>query len=261
MKSVNACLLILVSFFSYCGAAYAAKVETVSYQDGSVTLEGTLAYPEEAKASLPGILLFHEWWGKNDYAVSRAKQFADLGYVVLAADVYGKGVLANKAEDAKKLSAPFYEDRKLLRSRASKAFSVLISSEKVDPNRIAAIGYCFGGTTALELGRSGAALKGLVVFHGGLGTTEAADNKSIKAPVLVLNGADDPFIPVKEREEFKASLKQFGIPLTWVDYPGAVHAFTNPKVDSYKLDGAKYNKAADEKSWLAAKKFLTESLE
>src|SRR5262249_7260168 len=160
-------------------------------------------YDDAASGKRPGVLVAHEWTGHNPYVRKRAEQLAGLGYVAFALDMYGKGVHAKDAQEAAKMAAVYKDDRKLMRARAAAGLDVLRKQRQVDPQRIAAMGYCFGGTTVLELARGGAELAGVVSFHGGLATPTPADAKSIKGKVLVLHGADDPFVPPAEVAAFE----------------------------------------------------------
>ena len=165
------------------------KTETVKYKAGDVEAEGFLAYNEKVAGKRPGVVVVPEWWGLNDYAKSRAKQLAELGYVALAADIYGEGKVAkDPAEAGKWAGALKGGDRKELRARVAAAFEQLKKHNEVDATRTAAIGYCFGGTTVLELARSGADVSAIVCFHGDLSTAQPAQAGQIKAKVLVCHG-------------------------------------------------------------------------
>lgn len=238
---------------------------SVEYREGQTTFQGLLAYDDAWSGAKPGILLIHEWWGHNDYIERRAKEYAALGYVTFALDMYGKGKVGESASAASDLSAPFYKDRALMRSRAALGLSQLVNAAlpkglKVDATRLAALGYCFGGTVALELARSGAELNGVVVFHGGLATPDASQGKNIRGSVLVLNGAEDPMVKRDERTQFMDEMRASGVDWQFVEFGGAVHAFTNPGVDAKNLPGAKYNAAADQRSFALSKFFLAEKL-
>jgi dienelactone hydrolase len=183
------------------------RTETVEYRDGDVTLKGFLAYDDSATGPQPGILVVHEWWGLNDYAKQRAQQLAALGYVALAVDMYGDGFQTTSVEEAARRSGPFKEDRPAGRRRIRAALEVLRSRPQVNPRQIAAIGYCFGGTTVLELARSGADVAGVVSFHGSLGTSLPAQAGEIKAAVLVCHGADDTFVTADELAQFQQEMR------------------------------------------------------
>jgi dienelactone hydrolase len=246
---------ILIAIFAVSSFA-AVKNEIVEYHHGDVVLEGNLVYDNLLKSKRPGILLVHEWWGKNKYAQSRAEQLANLGYVVFVMDMYGKGVITDKAKEAKKLSTPFYEDRQLMRDRSVAGFEILKNFKKVDPNKLGVIGYCFGGTVALELARNGADLDAVVSFHGGLSTPDSSGANNIRGDVLVLHGAADPFVPKEEVEKFVEEMNNADITWQLNQYSGAMHAFSNPEANIYKLDGVAYNYKADKRSWEAMRTFL-----
>lgn len=238
-------------------AAAGLKTQVIEYKEGDVVLEGYLAYDDSFEGKRPGILVIHEWMGLNDYAKMRADKLAGLGYVAFAADIYGKGVRPKTVEEANREATKYKNDRALLRQRVHVALEVLKDQTIVDSKRTAAIGYCFGGTTVLELARSGADVKGVVSFHGGLSTPTPQDARNILARVLVLHGAADPFVPAKELEDFKNEMKQGKVKYKIVQYPGAVHGFTNP-ANKGEIPGALYDALADQKSWKAMQKFFDE---
>jgi len=184
------------------------RTEAVEYKHGDTVLEGYLAYDTAVKGKRPGILVVHEWWGNNDYSKRRAEQLAGLGYIAFALDMYGKGIIAKDAKEAGALAGIYRKDRKLMRARANAGLEVLKKHNLTDPNRIAAIGYCFGGTTVLELARSGAPLAGAVSFHGTLDTPSPVDAKNIKAKVLVLHGGDDPYVPAEQMAAFQEEMRK-----------------------------------------------------
>jgi dienelactone hydrolase len=237
-------------------ASAGQHVETVEYKDGDVVLAGYLAYDNALPGKRPGVLVVHDLTGHNAFARKRAEQLAELGYVAFALDMYGKGVQAKDLKDAAAKASVFKDNRALMRSRAGLGLDVLKTNPRVDPQRIAAIGYCFGGTTALELARGGADLAGVVSFHGGLGTPHPADAKSIKCRLLILHGADDPFVPAKEVAAFEQEMKSAGVDYRLVKYPGAVHSFTNPAAGSDNSRGTAYNATADKESWQEMRNFF-----
>lgn len=249
-------LVVLFSTFAQ------AKIveETVEYKDGDTALEGYLAYDDEAGSPRPGVLVFHEWWGLNDYIKSRARDMAALGYVAFAPDVYGKGVRPANSDGAGKEAQKYMKDRKLLRSRAASGLDLLKKNKRVDPERIAATGYCFGGAAALELARSGAPLAATVTFHGVLNTPAPEDARNIKGSVLVLHGAADPSVKPGEVQSFQESMNKAGVDWLLVSYGGAVHGFSNPENGTDPSKGVAYNEKADNRSWEAMKDFLGEKL-
>ncbi|MEO6435567.1 MAG: dienelactone hydrolase family protein [Tepidisphaeraceae bacterium] len=222
-----------------------------------MTLKGFLAYDDAIEGKRPGVVVMHEWLGLNDYVKDRARQLAQLGYVAFAPDIYGDGFATADVKVAGQKSG---EARKagLLRTRGLLGLEQLKKNDKVDATKTAAIGYCFGGATALEIARGGGDVSGIVSFHGALGTANPAQPGAVKAKVLVCHGGADPFVPPAELEAFEKEMKNAKVDYTVIQYPDAQHAFTNPDVDKANLDGAKYNKAADEKSWRDMKAFFAE---
>ena len=240
-------------------AAHAAvKTESVEYKCGDTTLEGYLAYDDATNVKRPGVLVIHEWWGLNDYPKERARQLAQMGYVAFAADMYGKGVRPSGPEEAASFAKKYKSDRQLMRRRILAGFEELKKQKNVDPTRITAIGYCFGGTVVLELARSGADVLGVVSFHGGLDTPKPEDAKNIKGKVLALHGADDPFVPPDQVAAFQDEMRKGGIDWQMVFYGNAVHAFTTPGAGKDKTKGAAYDEKADKRSWEAMKAFFNE---
>jgi dienelactone hydrolase len=231
------------------------KNKTIEYRQGDALLEGYLSYDDSFTGKRPGILVIHEWMGLNDYAKMRADMLAHLGYVAFAADIYGKGVRPSDVPSASAESTKYKNDRPLLRARAQAGLDELRKQTNVDPAKLAAIGYCFGGTTALELARSGASIKGVVSFHGGLATPTPQDAKDIKAEVLVLHGADDPFVTAPEVGAFEDEMRQGNVRYRLIKYPNAVHGFTNAN-NKGELKGALYNAEADKASWQEMRAFL-----
>ena len=236
----------------------AVKTEVIEYKHGDVVLEGYLAYDDAASAKRPGVLVCHEWVGHNPYVRKRAEQLAALGYVAFALDMYGKGVQAKSRQDAVAKSSVFKKDRALMRARAGAGLDVLRKHPRVDAKRLAAIGYCFGGTTVLELARGGADLAGVVSFHGDLATPTPEDAKNIKGKVLALHGADDPFVPPRDVAAFEKEMRDAGVDWQLVKYGGAVHSFTNPGAGRDVKSGAAYDPRADARSWQAMRDFFAE---
>ena len=233
--------------------------KTVEYRQGDTLLEGFLAYDDALKGKRPGVLVIHEWTGITDYEKKRAEQLAALGYVAFAADIYGKGVRPATPQAAAKEAGRYRgADRSLLRARAKAGLDKLASFPEVDPGRLAAIGYCFGGTAALELARSGAQLLGSVSFHGGLDTPVPADALNIRGKVLALHGADDPHVPPDQVAAFQQEMRLAKVDWQMIYYGGAVHSFSNPKSGKDPSKGVAYNEKADRRSWEAMKEFFVE---
>jgi dienelactone hydrolase len=252
---------LLLAALALCTASpllAAIKTEVIEYEQGGTKLEGFLAYDDAGTKPRPGVLLIHDWMGVGNYAKSRARQLAELGYVAFAADIYGKGNLPADQKAASAIAGKYKGDRALYRARLKAGLDQLTARKEVAPSQIATIGYCFGGTGVLELARSGANVKGVVTFHGGLGTPTPEDARNIKCPVLVLHGADDPFVKPAEVAGFKEEMEKAHVKYELVAYPGAVHSFTRPDAGNDNSKGAAYNEAADKKSWAAMQKFFDE---
>lgn len=236
----------------------AVRTETIEYRHGETALEGYLAYDEAQAGQRPGVLVVHEWMGLGPYAKRRAEQLAQLGYLAFAVDMYGKGVRAKDHDEAAALSAPYRTDRQLMRGRILAALDVLREHPMTDQRRLAAIGYCFGGTTVLELARSGADVLGVVSFHGGLDTPTPAEPHRVKARVLVLHGAEDRFVPPEQVGAFEEEMRRAGVNYRLIKYPGAVHSFTVPEAGHDPSTGMAYNEEADRQSWEAMRAFFSE---
>lgn len=253
-------LVALLCSLSTRNTEAAMHTELIEYRHGDTVLEGYLAYDDARKGARPGVLVVHEWWGLNDYARNRAEQLAELGYIAFALDMYGKGVRLKTPEEAGSFAGRYKADRPLMRARAQAGLDVLKKHELTDPKRIAAIGYCFGGTTVLELARSGADLAGVVSFHGGLGTPAQEDARNIKGKVLVLHGAADPLVPPQEVAAFQDEMRKANVDWQMMFYGGAVHSFTNPQSGNDPSKGVAYNEKADKRSWEAMKVFFGDAL-
>lgn len=236
------------------------RTRTVEYHDGDTVLEGYLAFDDAGPGKRPGVLVVHQWKGLGDYEKKRADMLAGLGYVAFAADIYGKGVRPKNAEEAGAIAGSFKKNRSLGRQRANAGLAHLKGLEQVDPKRVAAIGYCFGGTVVIELARSGAELAGVVSFHGGLDSPTPVDGKNIRCKVLALHGADDPFESAADLAAFCDEMRQAKVDWQLIQYGGAVHSFTDWDADGKWNAGAKYNKAADRRSWEHMKQFFAEIL-
>lgn len=234
------------------------KTEDIRYQDGAVTLHGFVAYDDKASGKRPGVLVMPEAFGLGPHAKSRAERIAQLGYVALAGDPYGNGIIAKNLQEAMQHAGPLREDPVKFRARGRAALDKLASLPQVDPTRLAAIGFCMGGTFGLELARDGANLRGVVSFHGGLETKIPAVAGKTKARILVCTGADDPFVPVAQVNAFEEEMSKAGVDWQVHSYGGTVHSFTNPDAATAGIDGLKYNKAADERSWNSMVAFFNE---
>jgi dienelactone hydrolase len=249
MKLVIALLALVL-----CGTAQAKIVtKAVEYKDKDAVLEGYLAYDDARKGKLPGVLIVHEWTGIGDYVKERARMLAKLGYVAFAEDIYGKGIRPETPKEAGAEAGKYKNDRPLLRERALAGLEQLKKQPKVDTSRLAAIGYCFGGTAALELARAGADLKGVAVFHAGLSTPMPAEPGKVKAKIAAYQGADDPNVPRAEVEGFEDEMRKAKADWTLTQYANTVHAFTNHYMTgAHAFPGsAEYNPVSDRRSWAA----------
>ena len=249
--------VILCSFFPMSASA-AIRTQTLEYKDGDTVLEGYLAYDDSLKGKLPGVLIVHEWTGIGPYVKKRAEEIASLGYVGFCIDIYGKGIRPKDRKDAALQAGIYRADRQLMRARAKAGLEELKKRKFVDPARIAAIGYCFGGGVALELARSGADIDAVVSFHGNLDTPTPQDAKNIKAKILVCHGANDPFVDTKQVEAFQDEMRAGKCDWQMNIYGNAVHSFTNPESGVDSSSGVAYNREADLRSWRAMKDFFEE---
>ena len=253
MKALLPSFLAALSTF---GPLSAAIVEQpLEYKSGDVLCEGWQAYDDTVTGKRPGVLVVHQWTGISDHEKEAARKLAALGYNVLVADIYGKGVRPQPPAAGKE-AGKYKADRSLLRARVNAALDVLSHAARTDAAKLAAPGYCFGGTTVIELARSGAKVKGVVSFHGGLDSPTPADGKNIQAKILALHGADDPFVATKDIAAFTAEMKTHGIDWKLINYPGAVHSFTHKAAGTDNSKGAAYNADADRDSWFQMEQFL-----
>lgn len=222
---------------------------SIEYSHDGVTLEGYLAHNKSSDGARPGVLVVHEWWGLNDFAKQEARRLARMGYVAFALDMYGKGVVTDDPDRARELAGPFYgSDPTLVRGRARAGLDVLRGQEHVDRDRIAAIGFCFGGATALQLAYSGADIRGVVSFHGSLPVPERGEDVDIRAKVLVLHGAEDPLVPEQQIARFMNRMDRLNVDWQMISYGHAVHSFTNPAADDLNMRGVGYDENADRRS-------------
>jgi dienelactone hydrolase len=234
------------------------KTEKVVYESNGTKMEGVLAYDDSIKKPAPGILVFPEWMGNGPFTEARAKELAALGYVALAADVYGQGVHAKDAKEAGELAGKYKGDRKLMRERAQAGLAFLTSQKRVNKDKVAAMGYCFGGTVALELARDGAPLLSVVSFHGGLVAPVKATTMAPK--ILVLHGGDDPYVPMPEVIEFQDEMRKAKADWQFISYGNTVHSFTNPEAGNDNSKGAAYNEVSTKRAWNEMKAFFKTTL-
>lgn len=253
-------IFLLSVFLTLTSVRAAVQFNKVEYKQGDTVCEGLLVFDDLFQGKRSGVIIAHQWKGLTDYEKGRAEMLAMRGHVVLCADVYGKGVRADNPKDAAALAGKYKTDRPLLRARINAALDFLRAQERVNSAQIAAMGYCFGGTTVLELARSGADVKGVVSFHGGLSSPSASDAKNIKGKVLALHGADDPFVPEAEVLAFQKEMRDAKIDWQLVAYGGAVHSFTDRNAGNDNSKGSAYNAQADVRSWREMKMFFEEVL-
>lgn len=233
--------------------------EPVEYKAGGTTLKGYLAYDDDTKGKRPGILVVHEWWGLNEHARSSARKLAEAGYVALAVDMYGEGKVARHPDDAGRFSGEVRKNMAVGRERFLAAKKLLQEHRYADPDKIGAIGYCFGGGVVLQMARDGVDLDGVVSFHGSLATDDPAQPGDVKGKILVLTGGDDKFVPPEQVEAFEKEMKEAGADYRMVSYPHARHSFTDPEADeNAKKFGLPlgYDAEADRKSWAEMKSFF-----
>lgn len=258
-KSLLICLFMSSALISGAQKPAAIKGEEITYTaaDGTI-LKSYVAYNENEKGKRPAIIVVPEWWGNNDYSKMRARKLAELGYIAIAVDMYGEGKLAANPTDALAFATPFYKDPQLGKGRLEAAVNKIKEYPQTDATKLAAIGYCFGGSMVLNAAKLGMDFKGVVSFHGGLATVPATAGTT-KAKILVCHGGADQFISEADIKNFKSNLDSLKVPYTFNVYPDATHAFSNPDATA---NGKKfnmpiaYNEAADKKSWNDMKEFF-----
>ena len=252
----------LLSFFAAAQAFAAIKEEPITYKDGDTTLNGFVVYDDAVKAKRPGIVVVHEWWGITPHVRGEARKFAEQGYTAFVADMYA-GKTADNPSDASGLMKGLMGSPAGMQSRFNAAYAALAKHPTVDASRMAASGYCMGGAVALNMARAGADLVAVVAFHANLGTPGQEAPGKIKAKILVLNGADDPFVKPDSIEAFKKEMEAAKVDYRFINYPGAVHAYTNPdataKGKQFNLPLA-YNAQVDGQAKSEAGKFLAGTL-
>src|SRR5690349_11236833 len=263
MRTSIAAALCAIAIITSAHAAI--KEEPITYSDGEATMKGFLVYDDASQAKRPGIVMVHEWWGITPHMHNQAKKFAEQGYTVLISDMYGDAKTADNPKDAGALSSSVMKNPTVMESRFKAARDQLAKQATVNPQKIGAVGYCFGGAVVVNMARSGADLAAVAGFHASLGlNTPAPAPGSVKAKVLILNGADDPFV---KREQYAALKKDFDaakVDYRIIEYPGAVHAFTNPEATElgkkFNLP-LKYDAKADQESKAEAAKFFATNLQ
>ena len=252
-------LAVLTVFIGLTPAQAAIKGEEVEYKVGDTVHKGYLVHDDAITGKRPGVLVVHEWWGHNEHARNSARKLAQAGYVALALDMYGDGKQANHPDEAGKFSGEVRKNLPLMKSRFEAGMNLLRRQPRVDDKRVAAIGYCFGGSVVLQMAREGGDLRGVASFHGGLATEHPAQAGKVKARVLVLNGAEDVMVPAEQIAAFRKEMENAKADYKFVNYPGAKHSFTNPEADAngvkFNLPLA-YNARADQESWAELQSFL-----
>jgi dienelactone hydrolase len=251
--------IVLTALILWGSIAQGAVVtRTIYYQENGVSLQGYLAYDNALKGKRPGVLVVHEWWGLNDYARKRAKQLAATGYVAFALDMYGKDKVADHPDQAREFMKKVTANVKTWQKRALAGLAVLKKQPVTDSSRIAAIGYCFGGSTVQQLAYSGADIRGIVSFHGSLIPPMETALKQTRAKILICHGAADPFTKPEALQSYVTAMNASGLDWEMVIYAHAKHAFTNPNADKRGMPTLAYNRAADQRSWEDMKQFFNE---
>ena len=257
MKTKIIISLFLLSFFSLPASAKVVS-ETVEYKDGNISLTGYMYYDDSIEGKRPGILVIHEWWGLNEYAKKRAEMLAQMGYVAFAADMYGDNKVTTHAEDAKGWMTQITANMDAWQKRAQLGLAQLKKHKLTKTDDTAAIGYCFGGATVMQLAYSGSELDGVVSFHGSLPVASDAQAKAIKSKIMVAHGYSDSFIPKERIAKFKEALEKAGADWQFHSYSGARHGFTNPDAEDYGMDALAYDATADKRSWQQMQSFFNE---
>ena len=256
MRAIGTIVGVLLMGATMSEAAVVTK--TLDYDYDGTKFKGFLAYDDAIQGPRPGVLVVHEWWGLNEYARQRARMLAELGYTAFAVDMYGEGKTAAHPNDAAAMAGKVRENEKVWLGRAKAGLEVLKSQPQTDPKRLAAIGYCFGGQTALKLGFSGADLAAVVSFHGALPVPTDEQVAGLKAKLLICHGALDSFIPQEVINQFRQALDAGKARYKFIAYEGAYHSFTVPEADKAGVKGLAYNKQADEQSWAEMKALFQE---
>lgn len=250
---------MVVALLSCAGANAALVEKAVEYECDGVKLEGFSVHDDALAGKRPAVLVIHQWMGLTDNEKRRSRMLAEMGYNVLAADIYGKGVRPQSPADAGKMAGQFKGNRLLFRARLMAGLQALLKDERTDATKVAAIGYCFGGTGVLEMARAGAPVKGVVSFHGGLDAAEGfAAKPGGQTKILVLHGAADPHVPAAQVAAFEKEMDEAKVDWQFTAYSGAVHAFTQKEAGNDPSKGVAYHEAADRRSWEAMKGFFAE---
>ena len=254
--------LLLVAGMSAIAPLAHAAVQTreVEYSQDGTALKGYLAWNDAVKGKRPGVLVVHEWWGQNEHARRSARRLAEAGYVAFALDMFGDGKVAAHPDEAQAFVAEATKDPEVTAARFNAARAILVADPQVDPARIGAIGYCFGGAVALGMARSGADLEAVATFHGALATDHPAEPGKVKARILVMTGTDDPFVDAKQVAAFEKEMTDAHAHFDVIRYKGAKHSFTNPDAGKAGMPQLEYNAKASKESWAAMLKFFNKTL-
>lgn len=236
----------------------AVVTETVTYRHEGQNLEGFMAWDDAIAGKRPGVLVVHEWWGLNDYVRDRVRQLAELGYVAFALDMYGVGKVTEHPSQAGEWMKMITENVKFWRHRALAGLAVLKGAERVDPDRIAAIGYCFGGSTVQQLAYGGVNIRGVVSFHGSPLLPGPEEFEQVRARILICHGAADPFTKPEQLQQYLTEMGTSGLDWQFIAYGGARHGFTNPGADAKGMEALAYDPSADARSWAHMKLFFEE---
>jgi dienelactone hydrolase len=253
--------ILLICLWLMLAISAAAEIVTkeITYIYDSTTFKGYAAYDASLKGKRPGILVAHEWWGLNDFTKSKAKELASMGYFAFALDMYGDGETASDMKTAAKMAGELRGTPRM-RERAVAGYDEMLKQDMVDPQRTAAIGFCFGGACVLELAYSGAGVNGVVTFHGGLVSPQPEDLGKIKAKFLILHGADDPNIPRESIEQLQNLFRKEKVDWQFIYFGNTVHSFTNPAAGTDNGKGAAYNAESAGRAWDYMKLFLSSVL-
>lgn len=258
MKTLLPIALLSLALLARVGAAHAeVKTQEVEYDSDGTPLQGFFAWDDALTAKRPGVLVIHEWWGHNQHARNQAIRLAQAGYVAFALDMFGKGKVTTHPADAQAFVAEATSDAARLKARFEAGLNELRRNPRVDPTKIAVIGYCFGGTVALNMARAGEDVSAVITLHAGLKLSVPAEKGKIKArKILVLTGGADPMVGAEAVASFEKEMAAAGADVKVVSYPGAKHAFTNPDADKAGVPGLAYDADADQKSWQEVLKVL-----
>lgn len=258
MKIYHSIFLALATILLAVPVQAKLVTRTISYEDNGTSLSGYLAYDDAVSGKRPAVLVVHEWWGLNDYARHRAEKLAGLGYVAFAVDMYGAGKVTEHPKQAGEWSKEISQNTASWQQRALAGLSVLKSQPQADPDRMAAVGYCFGGGTVQQLAYAGAGLKGVVSFHGSLQEPPAGVVKKTHSKLLICHGGADAFAPADKFQAYLAAMEASGLDYQINIYSGAKHGFTNPHAAKYNIPAVGYSPSADRRSWEAMQAFFNE---